>query len=232
MTAPRLLVALNLPDIVDIVSRIPPLERLGVHGSAAVFLEAGVDAFTPSALPPRLHTLDIDVFRGSLPFIRWLDISRPAISTLKSVTLHAADNLWKSGTVESFLRRAGGKLESLSLWCPCRPKDDALLRLVGVLACTTKLRDLELFVKKAVLVPNILSVLPLYEWDTISIVLGIPEYRDSITWAAIDEALADPRFRTLRRFRYSIKTATDVLSLIEPETRLLLPLANARGILE
>ncbi|KAJ6605325.1 hypothetical protein DFH09DRAFT_1067601 [Mycena vulgaris] len=142
---------------------------------------------------------------GFLSFIRWLEVSHPVMPTLKSVALHATDNLWKSGTIEYFLRRAGGELESLSLWCPF---------------------------EQAALVPDIVSVLPLCKWDTISIVLGIPEYRDSITWAVLDEALAHPRFHTLRRFRYSIKTPTDVMSLIEPETKLLLPLSNARGILE
>jgi hypothetical protein len=58
---------------------------------------------------------------------------------------------------------------------------------------------------------------------------------NSIPWGAIDVALADVRFRTLRRFAFNRFASSDftrtVGSKITPEARLMMPLANARGII-
>jgi hypothetical protein len=82
---------------------------------------------------------------------------------------------------------------------------------------------------------DILSVLPSQEWDTITFVLN--DHDCDICWGSIDLALSDARFSTLRRFiinRSAFDAATKTHSFtsrITTETKLLMPLANARGIL-
>jgi hypothetical protein len=72
-------------------------------------------------------------------------------------------------------------------------------------------------------------LLPSYEWDTITFVSTEEDGFDENVWRKMDAALADPRFCTLRRFHFSLSTGDT--SLITPATKVLMPLASARGIL-
>ncbi|KAJ6531662.1 hypothetical protein DFH09DRAFT_1370479 [Mycena vulgaris] len=222
---------LHLSEIFDIASRIPSLGSLGIYAYHSSIVDDS--ATTSCSLPLRLHTLNIDVVYGVGTLIQRL-LSGPTLPTFKSLAL--TDRIQGPGAdFEPFLQRAGGELEYVSLrfyvW--------EIAQLGRALVHTPKLRNLELLITSRSLPPDILSVLPPCEWETISFVVSrtkrhlLMKRHLLSVWGAIDQALADPRFRTLRRFRFSReKNIVNTTSLITPETKLLMPLSNARGILE
>ncbi|KAJ6531670.1 hypothetical protein DFH09DRAFT_1093118 [Mycena vulgaris] len=113
--------------------------------------------FGPSyhSLPPCLHTLNIDVLAGLSTLLDRL-LSSPMLPAFKSLRL-AVQFETNLVDLESFLQRAGGELEciSLHLW------NVSLSGIERALVHTKKLRDLDLFVEDASVVPSILSALPL-----------------------------------------------------------------------
>lgn len=72
---------------------------------------------------------------------------------------------------------------------------------------------------------DILHFIPPFDWDSISVTV---HRHEEILWHAIDTALADGRFGTLQRFSMFNGCGA---TMITDQTRLLMPLANARGIL-
>jgi hypothetical protein len=75
---------------------------------------------------------------------------------------------------------------------------------------------------------HILTLLPASDYETIELSF-LAQDEQNVPWPAIDVALAEPRFRGLRRFSSSYIGAPAGEKLAIED---LLPLAQARGILE
>jgi hypothetical protein len=93
---------------------------------------------------------------------------------------------------------------------------------------TPNLRHLTLSVD---FLSDLLELLPLLPgskyWESITFTY----FAGHVPWSALDAAMAEPRFRTLRRFAFD-HCVDGGRAPLSTETKALMPLALARGILE
>jgi hypothetical protein len=104
---------------------------------------------------------------------------------------------------------------------------DMLAAQRRILPHMTKLRNFRFTCLVSAHILDILPLLPDSDWDTIrASIVDSKEDGSEVPWQAIDAALAVPRFRSLRRFAIDLRLPTTV------KIGDLMPLAQARGILE
>ncbi|KAJ6605266.1 hypothetical protein DFH09DRAFT_1300002 [Mycena vulgaris] len=110
-----------------------------------------------------------------------------------------------------------------------------LISILDVMSCqrrifpyTMKLRHLTFVCSSPSTLLDTLALLPASKcWNSIHVTVHDTEDGDA-RWVSLDSTLAQPPFRTLQRFFLTSSTG----NMIIPETKLLMPLANTRGILE
>ncbi|KAF7340456.1 hypothetical protein MVEN_01965800 [Mycena venus] len=162
--------------ILDIIQCVPTLEFLAISGMS---MSMRPDS-TPidHSLPPLRNTLHLHG-RGVGQFLRSL-LLLPTPPTLTSLQL---DMVCQSiEDVEHFLKHGGGELVSLSL--TDLSSINAVPTVEQFIRHTLKLRNIELFMSNTSVILDILLVLPLYEWETITFVLY--NYPTGIAWKDID----------------------------------------------
>ncbi|KAJ7433872.1 hypothetical protein FB451DRAFT_284168 [Mycena latifolia] len=221
--------------ITDLISCVPGITTLKISG---ISISTGSLGTTNCAHPTRLDHLGLSLYRGGFPRVfSWL-LSLPAIPILRSLTLHEmlgpddqVDEDWTP--ITAYLQQVGDGLLSLQL---------AFLTTQGclnfqryMLPYTPNLRNLTLIVNlPSDVLDTILLLRTSHSWNSIFVHINPVAAGDEL-WSALDAALAEPHFRTLKRFSIDFFTwhlpQPDAPSII-PQPRLLMPLANARGILD
>ncbi|KAJ7250168.1 hypothetical protein B0H12DRAFT_1219766 [Mycena haematopus] len=213
--------------IVDIIGCIPSVEFVTVYGVYSYIIpdaEFSQRESLPELHPLQMHTLEIRSYQGVQLLTSSL-LSQHILPNLRSLTLRAGLD-----PIEDFIQRVGSQLESLTLSFLEAPH--SVPTIGRFVRYTTRLRKLQVFLLDPSPILNILSVLPPYDWDTISFVLINKDPRTVIHWDDIDRALTDARFHTLRRFRLNrITSIADPTPVFIADTKLSMPLANKRGIL-
>ncbi|KAF8152853.1 hypothetical protein K438DRAFT_1863947, partial [Mycena galopus ATCC 62051] len=213
--------------IVDIIGSIPSVESVTVHGVYSYIIpdaEFAQRESLPYLRPLHMHTLEIRSYQG-VQLLTSAILSQHILPNLRSLTLRAGLD-----PIEEFIQRVGAQLESLTLSFLEAPH--SVPTIGRFIRYTTQLRELQVFLLEPSPILNILSVLPAYDWDTISFVLINEDPRTVIHWGSIDKALADERFRTLRRFLLNrITGVADATPILIPETKMSMPLASTRGII-
>ncbi|KAJ7726564.1 hypothetical protein DFH07DRAFT_1000760 [Mycena maculata] len=220
---------LSVRFLADILTCLPFLEVFTLDASTSTIIYEDVPA--SHLFPARLHTLDINVMGVSVePLFAWF-LSLDAPPRLTSLTLFDIGPVTRS--LLAYSQSAGSEFKFLSLG----PSGRILEGPLGILKHATLLQHLDLYRQPISEVPNILSTLPSSHLRTVIICVqpvGFSRIHfDSVPYALIDEALADPRFRSLEMFsleEYLFIDDTNV-SMISPQAKALMPLAAARGIL-
>ncbi|KAJ7939200.1 hypothetical protein B0H13DRAFT_2300952 [Mycena leptocephala] len=224
-------IELDVVTILDITSFIPSLEYLAISGCYILCHDSALP--TAHSLSPRWHTLEMNVLGADVLLRSLLLPTPPALRSLK----FGPNSMVDMGMLQQFCSRAGGELDFLGIGFRNGFKEEVetVDRLVR---SAPKLRNLQVSILRVTPVLRILSVLPAYAWNTITLVLWDLGSPDIPPWAAIDLALANPRLRALKLFSFhkvalnrSASDTYDTVSMITPETRCLMPLADARGIL-
>ncbi|KAJ6605195.1 hypothetical protein DFH09DRAFT_1353743 [Mycena vulgaris] len=145
----------------------------------------------------------------------------PILKSLRFVGYVQGDDM---NSIEAYLQRAGDELESLDVEIRGRWADAVFCRR-RIFPYTTKFRNLTFGCPSPSTLLDTLSLLPASSrWNSIHAIVHDTEDGDA-RWVFLDSALAEPPFRTLRRFSLS-----STRSMITPETKLLMPIADARGI--
>ncbi|KAJ7160566.1 hypothetical protein C8R43DRAFT_1124036 [Mycena crocata] len=94
---------------------------------------------------------------------------------------------------------------------------------------TTRLKHVELTRPRGF--GEMLAVLPLLPGSVLKVIHYsiLDGFSETMPWPTIDAALAAPQFSTLQRIE--LRDLTSGNGLMTPQARLLMPLANARGLL-
>ncbi|KAJ7474044.1 hypothetical protein FB451DRAFT_1247708 [Mycena latifolia] len=215
-------IELPLRTILNIVSCIPCIEQLGIYGPSRLSKYTDV---LPSFAPSLLAHLDLHGLHQGGQIFSWL-LSLPILPTLKSLGFTGSVQSDDINSIEAYLQRTGNEIETLDI--EIRGKwADAVFFQRRIFPYTTKLRNFVFTCPSPSALLHTLALLPASEyWNIIDVTVYDPEDGD-LQWMSLDTALADPSFRTLRGF--SLKSTRN---MITPQTKVLMPLANARGILK
>ncbi|KAJ7160559.1 hypothetical protein C8R43DRAFT_1124031 [Mycena crocata] len=210
-------IRIPLPTITNFLTCVPSIKRLSIHGT-----KFKADDDLPPPITVQLQTLHISMVSGCPLFFSWL-LSLPTVPRFKRIHFVGDPN----GDVEEYFRRAGDGVECLTLAFNC-PWRDAIAFQKSIFRYTTKLKNIHIMCKSC----DICDVFPLLPASNLSYI-GIESEGSvkEVPWRAIADALAKPRFRTVKRFLID-NDDEDSIDGREPNIKLLLQLANARGILE
>ncbi|KAJ7645759.1 hypothetical protein B0H17DRAFT_1215930 [Mycena rosella] len=181
-----------------------------------------------SSIPSRLEHLVLSNPGSAHMHLSWLR-AFPLIPILKSLEFappRRNDDAW--APVGVYLQHAGEGLRSLKvgLIYPQTLKEQ-------ILQYAPNLENLAFRVENpAELLEVLQSLNESHVWIAIEVrVDGPPVGDDPIPWNTLDTLLAEPQFLTLKRFVLDLDSQHSRGPTITPHTRLLMPLANARGIL-
>ncbi|KAJ7251733.1 hypothetical protein C8J57DRAFT_1238558 [Mycena rebaudengoi] len=212
----------SLRVIVDILVCLHSLSAFQLEGQSCSIIEAEISPSQPC--PPCLQTLEIAVKDGADTLFAWF-LSLAVGPQIKSLTLlEDWDNNPTAQSLVAYFQRFGHRLEFLAIW----PRRASFNRPSGMLKHATSLRHLKLHCLPVSSVLTMLSALPSSNLFTLAIELDVDldEGRvdtisniDRIPYALIDEALAHPRFLSLRSFslgEYSVRTHPDPCSPGKP----------------
>ncbi|KAK7064978.1 hypothetical protein R3P38DRAFT_2493253 [Favolaschia claudopus] len=211
--------------IVDIIASIPGVTHVTVYGVYSYIIsdEAFSRRSSQVKRPLEMRTLEVRTYQG-VQLLTSALLAQHTLPNLNALTLRAGLD-----PIVEFVQRVGDQLDSLTLSFLEAPR--AVPTIGRFIRYTTKLQNLQVFLLEPSPILNILSVLPAYNWDTISFVLINEDPRTVIHWRGIDHALTDVRFSTLRRFLLNrIKGVADTTPVLIPETRVFMPLASKRGL--
>ncbi|KAJ7461268.1 hypothetical protein B0H11DRAFT_2285851 [Mycena galericulata] len=221
---------ISLRTIADVLNCLPVLEAFSLEFDGCRITDEEVPS--SHSCPTHLRTLVLEVEDGAEVLFAWF-LSLPVLPSLASLTLHEVDQ--SPGTsLTAYSERAGSGFESLCLW----PERASLTEPTGILKYATGLRHLTLYSQATSHVPAVISTLPSANLRTLTIWLSsthsdLMDHISLVPYAQIDQALAHTRFGSLERF--SLETYSYIsfgyVSLLSPEVRRLMPLANAREIL-
>ncbi|KAJ7745864.1 hypothetical protein DFH07DRAFT_963217 [Mycena maculata] len=229
--------AVSLRVIVDILVCLPSLSAFQLEGQSCRIIEAEIPLSQSS--PPCLQTLNIEVKHGADILFAWF-LSLAVGLQIKSLTLLDPED-WDNPTTDSlvsYFQRFGGRLEFLAIW----PHRASFNEPSGILKYTTSLRHLKLYCQPVSSVLTMLSALPSSNLFTLAIELNVDldegrvdtvSNMDRVPYALIDEALAHPRFHSLKSFSLGEYGggAHAPRSLLTQKAKALMPLAKARRIL-
>ncbi|KAJ7447595.1 hypothetical protein B0H11DRAFT_2082724 [Mycena galericulata] len=180
-----------------------------------------------SSLPPGVHTLELLTMSGMEAIFSWLNSHR-ILPMLKRLMISPQPTPQGSGWgphFQQYCQRAGSGVESLFVWGSGRVGEQHFAQLLSHLS---SLRHMRLDNEVADRVPTILGMLRSSSLQTIR----LSGLSGSVPYSSIDAALSQPRFRVLKSFSLEEKYTTEApVNFITPETRALMPLADARGIL-
>jgi len=238
---------LPLPFLIHLLSNLPSLEYLTIGRSNGERYDiVNSDSETvpqPGPFPQGLVMLDLSLACGAGLFFTWL-LSLPVLPIPRSLalSLQPRDRDFpieaSLHSIEEYLRRAGSKLQSLSLSLSRNFLDESDYPCVEHsklerrwLDSASRLSALTFAPSQGALaVPEILSFLPSSRLASLTIVL---EEDEELFWGPMDRALSHPKFGTLQRFALEDSRAAlkDQVSLLDEEARAAMPLASARGIL-
>ncbi|KAJ7111290.1 hypothetical protein C8R44DRAFT_985472 [Mycena epipterygia] len=210
--------------ITDLISCVPAVESLTIRCAAPRLSEDA--AADPSAGLFQLTNLDIIAHQQISLFFSWL-LSLPVPPVLRRLALLGILNGEDDAKlVQSYFEWAGGGLEIL--WLGLVSADGVGL-LKRILPCTPNLQTI-MFVCRdpSSILHYPLALLPV-SCTSISITVLEPG-NGGAHWIALDAALAEPQFRALKEFSI-IEYRAPSNRTLQTTMRLLMPLANARGIL-
>ncbi|KAJ7466781.1 hypothetical protein B0H11DRAFT_2197461 [Mycena galericulata] len=215
----------------DVVACFPTLENLSLGGDDVV-----TDGTRSLGLfPARLNTIDMHILRGAELLFEHLS-SLPVFPLLRRMGLNNdAMELHGDTPIILYLKRAGHALHEfdVAIW-----GDGDSFEKLALQYCTNlqhisiKSYNLHPYTYLVELLPSAAS----NDLITIDIAcfinnMGIElEEEDGTVARALDEILADTRFRNLQRF--SVTDVGDRESLFTPELRARMPLSSSRGILQ
>ncbi|KAJ6468710.1 hypothetical protein DFH09DRAFT_1222093 [Mycena vulgaris] len=202
--------------IIGLVACVPTISDLAVF-NASITSEADV----PPPFPLDLQRLTVLGSGGHFLF-RWL-LSLPVVPALRHLSLLVYR---PNKSIQTYFQRAGGELESLRVFLPL---GDSITPLRDIFPYTNKLEDVSIFCFRPVVIPNVIQLMPSSILN-VFINFRTPVIEAAVPWPAIDAALAEPRFRVLQRFCI-YRSEEQQQSSTPFNIKLLLPLANARGIL-
>ncbi|KAJ7210835.1 hypothetical protein GGX14DRAFT_394461 [Mycena pura] len=233
--------AVSLRVIVDILVCLPSLSAFQLEGQSCSIIEAEIPL--SHSCPPCLQTLKIEVKHGAEILFGWF-LSLAVGLRIKSLTLLDPEG-WDNPTVPtadslvSYFQRFGSRLEFLAIW-PHRASFNGN-EPSGILKYATSLRHLKLYCQPVSSVLTMLSALPSSNLFTLAIELDVNLDRgrvdtvsnmDRVPYALIDEALAHPRFHSLKSFSLGYGGGDHgPRSLLTRNAKALMPLAKARRIL-
>ncbi|KAJ7133304.1 hypothetical protein C8R44DRAFT_772154 [Mycena epipterygia] len=189
-------------------------------------ISGDTNAYLPFASTHLAH-LDISLWYNSSGFFSWLLSLAvpPMLKTLKFKGVCAPAT--SVDPLEICIQRAGGALESLTLMM-IGPWEDTEAFFQKIFQYTKKLRQFTFLCENEPSnIVGTLSLLPTSDWDSIHADLHELGH-DTTLWPKVDEILAEPRFRSLKRFSMRL---TDTGAMSSTQMKELLPLAHARGIL-
>ncbi|KAJ7611258.1 hypothetical protein FB45DRAFT_1037591 [Roridomyces roridus] len=183
-------VYVKLSTMLQMLSHLPCLKSLLIDdGFGLEFRDDGLDSipFDPQKLR------DVALHGNSFPAAI---LALPSIPNLTSLKLHGC-NL-DDKCIQEYFQRAGGSLETLLLnrFSTNEPAVKSALEHTS-----TNLRDFTLETGHP---GDMLYALPLLppssDWNSITLSIG-SSFRDEVPWTELDAALANDRFRSLRKFR-------------------------------
>lgn len=146
---------------------------------------------------------------------------------LKSLNFVARIESKDMRAIGAYFRHAGAELETLSVTEYCAASDALTFRR-EVTRYTANLRNFTFIAENSAEIIATLQLLPPSRyWNSIEVKLVDEQ---DVSWSSLDAVLAEPRFRTLTRF--SILSVAYGIPALTWETKPLMPLANARGILQ
>ncbi|KAJ7160582.1 hypothetical protein C8R43DRAFT_341841 [Mycena crocata] len=213
----------SLNALLAILACVPTVEKLRLDG--ANITEPPDDTKSLPQLPAQLHTLDISVGQlGGEVFFAHL-LSLPAQPPIRCLRIdNPGMNLLPGAPTAEYLQRGGHALLSLEIYFWL----DSGLEQRALQHCTS-LRHLCIFshiwTRSPTYIVDVLSATVSEQLETIRIETA---NTDVFAAAAVDQALAHPRFRSLRSF----SLFGDDESSITDEVHAAMPLASARGILQ
>ncbi|KAF8176620.1 hypothetical protein K438DRAFT_1846498 [Mycena galopus ATCC 62051] len=229
--------ALSLRVIVDVLACLPSLRAFQLDSQSSSIV--GAEIPPSQSCSPCLRTLEIKAKTGVDILFAWF-LSLAVGPQIRSLTLSEDWDWVYPPTVQSlvaYFQRFGGRLKFLDIW-PDRAYYDTPS---GMLKHATSLHHLKVHCLPVESLLSMLSALPSSNLITIAIELyayldegwvDTDSNMDRVPYALIDEALAHPRFHSLKRFSlggYSDSHAPR--SLLTRKTKALMPLAKARKIL-
>ncbi|KAJ7461262.1 hypothetical protein B0H11DRAFT_2241706 [Mycena galericulata] len=179
------------------------------------------------SLPPGVHTLELFTINGMEAIFSWLRSHRilPMLKRLMISPHPTRKGLGWGPQFQKYCQRAGSGVESLFVWGSGGVGEQHFAHLFSHLS---SLRHMRLDNEVADRVPTILGMLRSSSLQTIR----LSGLSGSVPYNSIDAALSQPRFRDLQSFSLEEKHTTEApVNFITPETRALMPLADARGIL-
>ncbi|KAJ7110528.1 hypothetical protein C8R44DRAFT_883666 [Mycena epipterygia] len=212
---------LPLGTLADLICCVPSVETLSVTGLDTRLTATAVPLTTG---PTRLANLILFIYNGSGGLVLCWLLSLPVLPILKSSVLNMFRNE-DTSAIEEYFRHAGEGLESLEI----RSWGANVVLERRILPYTTNLQRLKFYCPHASNIIDILALLSSSRCNAITVrteLFGEGE----LSWTTFDTALAEPKFRNLKRF--SVLRRYRDTSFITPEIRVLMPLANARGILD
>ncbi|KAJ7110523.1 hypothetical protein C8R44DRAFT_883660 [Mycena epipterygia] len=211
---------LPLRTLADLICCVPSVKSLKVFGDLDTRVTATAVPLTLG--PTRLANLGLFIYSGGGGLIlSWL-LSLPVLPILGSFVLKTFRNE-DASAIEEYFRRAGEGLESLEI----NSLGDNVVLERRILPYTPNLQRLNFFCPHASDIFNTLALLSSSRCNAITVrTEGLED--GELSWTAFDTVLADPKFRNLKQLSVlGLYNET----LITPEVRALMPLANARGIL-
>ncbi|KAJ7474046.1 hypothetical protein FB451DRAFT_1558302 [Mycena latifolia] len=233
-TSPVCSVSLSWRSIINIMACLPCIDTLRVYRIQL----ASLPVTAPSLVLSHLANLDLDLMddtKGNL-FFTWL-LSLPVVPILQSLSLRGVlvtNGDWSD--IAAYIQRGGGGLESLDLGLEGYWK--VILEFQRqIYPNTTSLCHLTIDIWNPSQLLDLIPILPGSEnlkSVTVSVCWAQLKDWDKFPWSALDTALAEPQFRTLKRFSIDVYeySRENEVPLVPPQMKLLMPLANARGILE
>lgn len=218
-------VELPLRAVINLLSCVPCIQKLGIYGASRLAKDSDVypdSSFAPSVL----RHLDLESLDGGAELLGWL-LSLAALPKLKSLRFSGfvyGDDTQSIEAVEAYLRRAGDEVESLEIRVRGRWADAVHFQR-RILLYMPKLRNFVFTCPSTSMLLQTLSLLPASGClQAIHATVHDPEDSDILVY--LDTELAKPAFRILEKF--SLKSTRNIITA---QTRHLMPLANARGIL-
>ncbi|KAJ7474079.1 hypothetical protein FB451DRAFT_1247803 [Mycena latifolia] len=229
-----------LCTVTNIISRFPSITTLEINRIHVV--DASRTISHPSSPFSQLEDLILVPYEGCTLFFSWLcALHMPPILTSLEISRFIEDgydldhedddNERQSLPLAAYFQQVGTRLHSLKINLLSAHLFPEFQR--RILQYTPNLRNLQFEVFRPSDLLDVVQCLSAsHSWDAIEAQIR-QDPTDALPWNALDAALA--QFRTLTRFNIVLLSnysrTPEKTSAFTPQTRLLMPLPNARGVL-